>query len=286
MKIYLNFLLFCALSSLALASNHEGFMLEDEKFLKKVRGNWTCDDMAFNKIFPFCTQRNVDTSVGRIVRSDGVIETGTIIESDGEKVTGITAKHVLFNGSIPVYGQFYQCSMRVSSGEVSSLAEIKIDEILTDDGSSKDIALFKGKYQKKTPRLSAQKLSQFVTPIAEKRRKRKHIKIHHYPLGVEDQRVNMGDLDPNAHKAHYVSTLPGSSGAPIFNSGGTAIIGIHKGAGNQIKKVQYTGKIIKNLKGQEFSLSDNNEYDDILRDELHKFDKIFKDTAKGGKKKK
>ncbi|MBY0281819.1 MAG: hypothetical protein K2W94_06635 [Alphaproteobacteria bacterium] len=97
-KAYLSlfFLVFYTLSFSAVSANHEVFLLEDEKHLKKVNGKFTGDDSAFDKVFPPCTQRSVDGSVGRILRADRVIGTGTIIDSDGARVTGITAKHVLF----------------------------------------------------------------------------------------------------------------------------------------------------------------------------------------------
>jgi len=204
-KTYLSllFLVFYFLSFSAIFASHEGFLLEDEKHLKKVGGKLTCDDSAFDKVFPPCDQRSVDPSVGRILRADGLIGTGTVIESDGSRVTGITAKHVLFDKKKAVFGEFYQGSMRVGTNTVNSLATIEIDEILIDEASTKDIALFKGKYVKKRKGLTKAKLSAFVTSVVEKTTRRKHVKIHHYPLGVEDQRRNKGELDPYVLAKEY-----------------------------------------------------------------------------------
>ncbi|MBY0281818.1 MAG: hypothetical protein K2W94_06630 [Alphaproteobacteria bacterium] len=180
-----------------------------------------------------------------------------------------------------MFGDFYQGSRRVGSNTVNSLATVEIDEIdeideiIIDDTSLKHIALFKGKYTKKV--LSKAKLSGFVTPVVEKHRRRIHVKIHHYPLGVEDQRRNKGGLEPtNKSTAHYVSTLPGSSGAPVLSKDGDFLIGIHTGAGTEKKKVKYTGDIIANLKGKEFTLSESNQYADISKGELGGFGKQFK----------
>ena len=257
-------------------------MVPDEKHLVMVGKKLTCDDKAFDKVFPPCSERNVDKTVGRVVRSDGALGTGTIIESDGINATGVTAKHVLFKGKNkkPLFGHFFQCSIRTRPKKANFLAKITIDEVLINPTSDKDIALFKGKYTKPKPLLSG-----VITPVAEQSRKRKHILIHHHPLGIEDQRRNKGELDQASNETHYVSTLPGSSGAPVMTKSGDALIGIHTGSGAQIKKVRYTGGALKHLHNKEFSLSDCNEYVSIQKDELNGFNKSFKMARTKGKKK-
>lgn len=263
-----------------LKSSSEAFLVTDRVNLRQKRsGELYCTDQELDNIFPPCNQHNVNPSVGRIYLDDTSTGTGTIINIEGDRVTGITAKHVFlgegccYNNKM-VYGNFYPGSVRMDDNSTNWLAEIRIDEIITD-GTCKDIAVFKGNLlgvPQEVKDLLISKVSKiraYNEPI-----RGGNVKIYQYPLGYEDQRIKEGKILPG--KYHYVSTLPGSSGAPIFQ--GDEIIAIHIAGADAITKVRYFGDKLKDIKGERFDLSENNVFEMISNEDLRYFDNVLIDN--------
>ena len=239
-------------------------------------------DKDFDDTFPVC-KGNAKISVGLIVDSG----TGTIIENKGETVVGITAKHVFFDDKgkmLPKFGNFHQASME-KDGKIIVGAVIKIDEIrLYEDLNNKiDIALFIGRYRIKNPEVPGIDVAHSnisKTALGKKR----DIIVYHYPWGVEDQRFKKGKVESIEGKGegrHLISTLRGSSGAPIFNER-DEIIGIHSGW-NEIEKqgtIKYTGNKFKSLMSMcpdmiDVPIAGSSRYAPILYGEVSKFSRRF-----------
>jgi hypothetical protein len=101
----------------AFSSSQEAFLVEDERYLGQVFGRFSCDDDAFEKIFPPCTSDDVNPSVDRIITTKDIRGTGTIVETDAKTATGIRAKHVLFDYGKPLFGKLYLGSMKFPPGK-------------------------------------------------------------------------------------------------------------------------------------------------------------------------
>lgn len=110
----------------------------------------------------------------------------------------------------------YQGISSFQDGSVAYLVKHEIDEICFNPKLNTDIALLK-------ERITENNMgdSLFKTP-AKIQSKNYHVKtlfyegyMSHYPLGVYTQRFNIGNIFKDG--AHSISSLPGSSGAGIFN---------------------------------------------------------------------
>jgi len=68
----------------------------------------------------------------------------------------------------------------------------------------------------------------------------KEATIYHYPLGIEVQKTNMGDII--AINKHGMPTLPGSSGSPIILE--KKIVGIHVARGEDTdEQAKFRGRL-------------------------------------------
>jgi len=97
-------------------------------------------------------------------------------------------------------------------------------------------------------------------------------KMYHYPLGVSDQRFNSGKLvqEEIIDNLHCMSSLPGSSGAPIFYN--NKVIGIHTGKGEKLSNTH----VEINIQGikEYVNIYKNNEFISLSKIDMNNLTQI------------
>lgn len=214
----------------------EGFLNKNKTSMQKVgRGKYSVSDNQFNVIFPPCALAqgiDVNTAVGLIENEFTDINsgetvigmgTGTVIKNTLDKISVITAKHVLEKKGAITF-TLGSCLVMPGSDQITSLAKYSAYKVLFHN--SEDVAIAKFRVIEK--HLADERLRTFTMPLNHTPiNNKKAVTIYHYPFGIEIQRLNKGFILAGNNN-HTIPTLGGSSGAPIIYNG--QIIGIHGGA--------------------------------------------------------
>jgi hypothetical protein len=139
------------------------------------------------------------------------------------------------------FPRFFQ-DQKLLAGGISHMATVTINSLIVQNVISKDICLFKGKYElngdyskdeallitngykKCLPKFN-ENLEIFDSP--------QDSFMHHYPLGKKEQRKNDGIVTLSEKMTqkmtHKIRSLKGSSGASIVSKASGEIIAIHTG---------------------------------------------------------
>lgn len=260
-------------------SKGHGFLPKDTTSMKTV---FEIDDVGFDKVFPSCLhnieEQGEQPNYSVCLLRNKYAGTATIIENDNKNVTALTAAHNLKDkdnkGNI-LFGTLFQGSARSNNKDekISHIARYDINTVCFHD--EKDIALIKGTLVESP--FNYDILKQYTSDISSEKDNQKQTgTMYHHPLGFKDQRVGLGEVDCDGK--HYISTLPGSSGASIFNENGK-IMCIHTGGDEEIiKSVVYNGNRLKKLgrSSKTCYMYNNNLCDIITQNDLAKFNTCFK----------
>lgn len=212
------------------------------------------DDIIFNNIHKKVNLTNLRKSACFI---DAVKISGsaTIFDvTNNNQITqakAITAGHVVYDKAFNkfekiddtkiLYPTIYQ-GMVEHKDKIANLAIYETDRICFDKKlPRRDLAILYSKL-KETP-LNFDELKAFKSDISANKHDKKIIGvINHHPLGVLEQRMNGGDVDPDG--CHLIPTMPGSSGGGIHDKNGDlAFVHIQGDTGGD--KVLYDLSILK-----------------------------------------
>lgn len=276
------------------------------------------DQDSFDKIFPHEYVLKVASEsdiVGQITdvngegRGTGFCTSIEFIEEEGEKslrVTGVSAFHTFCTLGAPEKRPLiikkdycFQLGKKAILNDTSFVVPLAIFNInkvnfnfdfQNEASFAKDICLFQGKLDPQSIHISIvdlqkrieKKLPSFLYENQLKSiQKGCHCTVYHYPAGRGSMRKNDGVIETAS--AYKVSTLEGSSGAPLFLSHGSVgeegvyIIGIHRGAISiQKNQIAYLTKKSEMF----FGLLEQDEYEaecDFSKDDLHAYEEISRE---------
>lgn len=258
-------------------SKGHGFLPKDTPNMKTVL---EIDDVGFDKVFPTCLhnteEQGEQPNYSVCLLRNKYAGTATIIENNNKNVTALTAAHNLKDdkGNI-LFGSLFQGSARLNNKDekISWIARYDINTVCFHD--EKDIALIKGTLVESPVNYDI--LKQYTSDISsEKNNQKQTCTMYHHPLGFKDQRVSSGEVDHDGK--HYISSLPGSSGASIFDGNGK-ITCIHTGGDKEIiKSIVYNGDRLKKLQrpSKTCYMYSNNSCDIITQNDLNKFNNCIK----------
>ncbi len=246
--------------------------------------DYEVNDSIFNKIYLLqtFTSKLFNRSSCQLVSEKGGSGSGTVISIEKTSEARIrskifTARHVVEtdDGDLS-FPDVYQglTSFKEEEERVAYLAKHKVDEICFNPKTKADIALLKGE-------VIDNPVDDFLYESVAKLRSRKdHSEsngyMNHYPLGVSTQRFNTGEVRKDGE--HTISSLPGSSGAGIFNSH-NRLSYIHSGGGDITRmRALYNLSILKDLPNRDktFNISENNKSSPIFEEDLMDFCQCYK----------
>jgi hypothetical protein len=253
----------------------------------KKKYDYIVDDESFDKIHPPISfnDEGYNPSSCRIKCPNKTLGSGTLVslkkdENHNIRSEIMTAKHVtqdLNNQKKTMFPIVEQGITAFRDKRVAYLAKHEVDEVCYKPNSKDDIALLKG-------RIIENNYGDFIlsspAKIRPKQAQQKEIServyINHYPFGLSTQRLNFGDISVNG--SHTVSTLPGSSGAGIFNVN-KQLSWIHSGENNPSnKKAFYDMSFLKRVPENEkiHNIAKDNESYPIFNEDIKEFTNCFK----------
>ncbi len=252
--------------------------------------DYVVGDAEFDRIHPIrrFKDREFSSSSCQIVTEEGGMGSGTVIKiqdtgSEEKRSELLTAKHVVLDESGKIsFPKAYQGQTSFLNGTVNYLAAHEVDEICFNPHSGGDIALLKAQV---TENHINDNLLESVAKVRNRQEAIKGSKVSaeeevsmsHHPLGEYAQRRNSGWIRPNGD--HTISSLPGSSGAGIFNLRGE-LGWIHSGGGQYYSplRVLYDVLILKDLPPHKktFNINPQNASTPIFREDLSKFCDCYK----------
>jgi hypothetical protein len=296
-SLILNFLLFSNIEVYGInneedetSPNYHRHLPKDVPFMKvnddHNKYDYEVDDESFDKIHPpmrFDEEGFNDNSC-QVILENGSMGSGNVtsIKEDKEEIRSeiLTARHVVEDSKTKTlsFPDVFQGMSSFEDGSVAYLAKHEIDEICFNPTLNSDIALLKGRVTEnnmndklfKTPAQIQSKKDHIESPIYEGY-------MSHYPLGVFTQRFNIGNIFRNGE--HSISSLPGSSGAGIFNLM-HKLAWVHSGSSEMPSPVRvfYNVSILSGLPWSKkiLQLSEKNKSNSIFEEDIKGFCNCYK----------
>jgi V8-like Glu-specific endopeptidase len=257
----------------------ERHLPKDTRFMKEDSSkNLLVDDEIFDRIHDkaLLNSPKYNSSTSYIEGKDMSVCSGTLVKlyKQDNQVIGdfLTAKHCLsfqkesmgYDNPKSIYQGLSSHSYKGNTGQ-GYLARFKPYESCIDPDSKADKALIRARLQNSN--IEEDRLFDTSSKIVKNEVTEKTLgMMNHYPFGNTTQRVNEGFVNEKpssstipSERKHEISSLPGSSGAGVFNSNGE-LFGIHSGGdpdSNTGKKVFYN---VSDLEG----ISDDKKMEKIF----------------------
>ena len=252
--------------------------------------HYIVDDNAFYKIHPAVNINNFKKS-SCLVDSKHSSGCATIFDisnkNDITESRALSAAHVVYDtkkdpkfktadkldAAYVSFPELYQ-GMFKHHDKITYIASYETDKICFDKRiPRRDVAVFHSKL-KDTP-LIFDELKDFKSNINEIKHEKKITgTINHHPLGVLDQRLNVGETDTDG--THLIPTMPASSGSGIHDENNNLSF-VHTNGGSGGDKILYNLSILKDYPTEKkiFELGPKNYSVPFSKADLYDFTECF-----------
>jgi V8-like Glu-specific endopeptidase len=234
-------------------------------------GKYLIDSESFSEIFPPCIigKNKINYplwSVAQVLDETQTDAIGTAIaieETKNKNILFMTAKHVVDDRIVTFrFGAQIENSLGLPDSQYTDLI---CKEIKCFIHPTLDFALVEAEVKQNRTNMQFP-ISKYNTNHSLD--ETNQYNIYHYPWGIEGQRLNSGKIETkninylsNPYFVHYIDTLPGSSGAPIFYK--DEVIGIHIGRGKHFAKTKI-GIDYQDIEDHSIIFSNSNKYNNAV----------------------